>query len=67
MKDKNLLYIHSKCCGEHMDLVYDKTLGDYTLACCKCGEPVGLKDFIIIGPDLKEEECEVCKDAHSEA
>jgi len=50
------LYIHSRCCGGHWELVYGD--GKYDLICEKCGKPSG---FGLIAPVVGKPECEQCK------
>jgi len=58
--ETNLLFIHSKCCTAHWELVFDKKTGQYHLECEKCGKGVGIK---VTGPDLYGCVCEHCKAA----
>jgi hypothetical protein len=51
------LFIHSKCCNAHWELVYKG--GEYSITCEVCGKGPGpcLK---IEGPTL-DEKCEICE------
>lgn len=51
------LYVHSKCCMAHWELVYWPLSHTYTLVCEKCGTAAGVT---VTGPHFGCE-CEVCK------
>lgn len=50
------LYIHSKCCGVHWELVVLDD-GSYDLRCEKCGKSIG-PTILVCGTE--KQECSVC-------
>jgi hypothetical protein len=62
-KYKDALFIHSRCCTGHWELVYNE--GEYILLCAECGKPA---DSIIkvTGPNLRGIKCECCKGEEAE-
>lgn len=52
------VFIHSKCCNDHWELVVRE--GIWQLECVKCGKPVG-SGVSVIGPHIGDCICEECK------
>jgi len=53
----NELFIHSRCCEAHWELV---VVGNkYELQCEKCGKPIG-NSIKIKGPNMSKCGCEIC-------
>ena len=61
MDEKNLLFIHSRCCTAHWELIYDIETGKYYLSCEKCGKPAGTT-MTVTGPVMPNPKCEKCSD-----
>jgi len=62
MNDKNVFFIHSKCCDAHWELVYFAGANKrYKLQCEECGKPVG-GDIRVAGPLLEKPKCARCGD-----
>lgn len=59
MNEKDLLFVHSKCCCAHWELVFNTKTKLYHLECEKCGKAIG--GINIAGPDLSGCGCELCK------
>lgn len=56
------MYIHSKCCTAHWELVYRG--GNWELECEGCGKPAG-GGISVIGPNLGKVTCDCCKEGGS--
>lgn len=54
-----VLYIHSKCCDAHWELIYNITIKKYELVCEKCGKSSG-NSIKIEGPSLSDRHCGCC-------
>jgi len=52
-----IMYVHSRCCMAHWELVY--VGGEWDLVCEKCGRPIG-SGIKVVGPKIACE-CELCK------
>ena len=62
MKDKfkvDHLFIHSKCCGGHWELSFDKKTKEYDLSCEHCGLRASSR-IKVVGPDLSKRGCDDC-------
>ena len=57
-KSDNTLFIHSRCCNAHWELVFFPDAGRYRLECEKCGKEA--TPLRIIGP-VMEHQCSECK------
>ena len=55
------LYVHSKCCAAHWELLYLPASRAYHLVCEKCGKDSGLNIPGIKG-HMAPCECEVCSE-----
>lgn len=55
----NVLFIHSKCCCSHWELVYCIKTQKYRMVCEKCGKPNNLE---IMGSPLENSKCDMCGD-----
>jgi len=53
---EDVLYIHSRCCNAHWEVIYCKKTGKYRMLCEKCGKP---NNLIITGKAI--DSCEKCK------
>lgn len=53
----DVLFIHSKCCMAHWELIYCQKTKKYRMVCEECGKPNNLE---IIGSPI-ESGCELCK------
>jgi hypothetical protein len=60
-KEKELMYIHSRCCNAHWELIYDTETGKYSLVCEKCSKPIGTV-ITVTGPQIENPKCEMCGD-----
>lgn len=57
--NEDSMYVHSRCCNAHWELVFDNNTKEYQLQCETCGEPAGVK---VTGPDTgKTCACAECK------
>ena len=51
-----MLYVHSKCCHAHWELLWYPAKQRYQLVCEECGKPLGVK---VTGGDLGST-CDKC-------
>jgi len=55
-----MLYLHSKCCNAHWELVYHD--GQYWIECEVCRQPPAEANGLqIVGPLLPEDCCDECR------
>lgn len=55
-----VMFVHSKCCGSHWELVYNPHENKYALQCDSCGKSIG-SSIKIEGPSLSDCECLECQ------
>jgi hypothetical protein len=54
------MYLHSRCCMAHWELVYNEKTGGYRLECEKCGKESGV--VTVSGKPLDKLKCACCGD-----
>ena len=57
VKKRHEMFVHSKCCGAHWELICEE--GDWRLECENCGMPIG-SGVTVTGPDMGDCSCEEC-------
>jgi hypothetical protein len=55
---KDLMFVHSACCEDHWELIFNKKTKEWSLVCCGCGKGIGIK---VTGPDVSDLKCKHCE------